>query len=118
MLNEQTIAKLSELKLSRMLESYREQMTNKEYQSMNFEDRFNFMVDQEYSRRKNNKLNQLIKAANFKNSTASIEDIEYHTDRNLDKKLILKLANGAYLEDHHNIIFMGASGNGKTNIPR
>jgi len=45
MLNEQTIAKLSELKLSRMLESYREQMTNKEYQSMNFEDRFNFMVD-------------------------------------------------------------------------
>jgi len=114
MLNEQTTAKLSELKLSGMLESYREQMTNKEYQSMSFEDRFNLMVDLEYSRRKNNKLNRLIKAANFKNSTASIEDIEYHTDRNLDKKLILKLANGAYLEDHHNIILMGASGNGKT----
>ena len=93
-----------------------EQMTNKDYQSMSFEDRFNLMVDLEYSRRKNNKLQRLIKAANFRNSTASIEDIEYHTDRNLDKNLILKLASGIYLEDHHNLILMGASGNGKTYI--
>ena len=99
-----------------MLESYHEQMTNKDYQSMSFEDRFNLMVDLEYSRRKNNKLQRLIKAANFRNSTASIEDIEYHTDRNLDKNLILKLASGIYLEDHHNLILMGASGNGKTYI--
>ena len=56
MLNEQTELKLAELKLSGMLESYREQMTNKEYQSMSFEDRFNLMVDLEHSRRKNNKL--------------------------------------------------------------
>lgn len=83
---------------------------------MSFEDRFNLMVDLEYSRRKNNKLQRLIKAANFRNSTASIEDIEYHTDRNLDKNLILKLASGIYLEDHHNLILMGASGNGKTYI--
>ena len=116
MLNEQTSAKLAELKLSGMLESYYEQMTNKDYQSMSFEDRFNLMVDLEYSRRKNNKLQRLIKAANFRNSTASIEDIEYHTDRNLDKNLILKLASGIYLEDHHNLILMGASGNGKTYI--
>lgn len=116
MLNEQTSAKLAELKLSGMLESYHVQMTNKDYQSMSFEDRFNLMVDLEYSRRKNNKLQRLIKAANFRNSTASIEDIEYHTDRNLDKNLILKLASGIYLEDHHNLILMGASGNGKTYI--
>ena len=116
MLNEQTSAKLAELKLSGMLESYHEQMTNKDYQSMSFEDRFNLMVDLEYSRRKNNKLQRLIKAANFRNSTASIEDIEYHTDRNLDKNLILKLASGIYLEDPHNLILMGASGNGKTYI--
>ena len=99
-----------------MLETYHEQMTNKDNQSMSFEDRFNLMVDLEYSRRKNNKLQRLIKAANFRNSTASIEDIEYHTDRNLDKNLILKLASGIYLEDHHNLILMGASGNGKTYI--
>ncbi|AQT58615.1 TPA: IS21-like element helper ATPase IstB [Enterococcus faecium] len=116
MLNEQTEVKLAELKLSGMLESYREQMTNKEYQSMSFEDRFNLMVDLEHSRRKNNKLQRLIKSANFRNASASIEDIEYHPDRNLDKNLILKLASGTYLEEHHNIILMGASGNGKTYI--
>ncbi|PAF18470.1 AAA family ATPase, partial [Shouchella clausii] len=41
-------------------------------------------------------------------------DIEYHPDRKLDKAQILRLATGNYIEEHHNIILMGASGNGKT----
>ena len=49
---------------------------------MDFDDRFNLLVDYEYDRRKSNKLERLIKQATFENPTAAIEDIEYHPDRN------------------------------------
>lgn len=81
---------------------------------MDFDDRFNLLVDYEYDRRKSNRLERLIKQATFSEPTAAIEDIEYHPDRHLDKKQILELATGNYIQNHHNIILMGASRNGKT----
>lgn len=114
MINEQTLTKLHEMKLSGMAEAYKEQASNKEFQKMSFEDRFSLLVDIEQSRRQNNKLQRLIKSATFLNSNASIEDIEYHEDRKLDKELILKLAGCTYIHDSHNIILKGPTGSGKT----
>jgi hypothetical protein len=75
---------------------------------LTFDQRFNLLVDYEYSRRQSNKLNRLIKQAIFSDPTASIEDIEYHPDRHLDKQLILGLATCNYIREGHNIILMGA----------
>lgn len=114
MMNEQSLSKLHEMKLSGMAEAYKEQALNKEFLKMSFEDRFSLLVDLEYSRRKSNKLQRLIKTATFLNSNACIEDMEYHEDRRLDKELILKLAAGKYIRDSHNIILKGPTGSGKT----
>jgi len=81
---------------------------------MTFNQRFNLIIDYEYSRRQSNKLNRLIKQARFSDSTVTIEDIEYHPSHHLDKDLILELASCNYIKERHNIILMGASGNGKT----
>lgn len=113
-MNQETLRKLTEMKMGAMAELYQQLSQNKEYRSMDFDDRFNLLVDYEYDRRKSNKLERLIKQATFNEPTAAIEDIEYHPDRNLDKNLILELATGNYIQNHHNIILMGASGNGKT----
>lgn len=86
MMNEQTLSKLHEMKLSGMIEVYKEQSGNKDFQKMDFEDRFSLLVDLEYSRRRSNKLQRLIKSATFLDSKASIEDIEYHEDRKLNKE--------------------------------
>ena len=114
MMNDQLLSKLQEMKLTGMAEAYLEQSQNKEYKSISFEDRFSLLVDLEYSRRKSNNLNRLIKNATFSDSKACIEDIEYFEDRNLKKELILKLASGLYIQDHHNIILKGPTGSGKT----
>lgn len=114
MMNQETFRKLNEMKISAMADLYQQQGSNKEYLKMDFDDRFNLLVDYEYDRRKSNKLARLIKQATFKEPTAAIEDIEYHPDRKLDKQLILELASGNYIQKHLNIILMGASGNGKT----
>ena len=113
-MNSETLRKLAEMKMSGMAELYQQQEINREYSTMDFNDRFNLLVDHEYDRRKSNKLERLIKQATFNDATAAVEDIEYRPDRKLDKGLILELATGNYIRNHHNIILMGASGNGKT----
>ena len=113
-MNEETLRKLTEMRMGAMAELYQQQNQNREYNDMDFDERFNLLVDYEYDRRKTNKLERLIKQATFNDPTAAIEDIEYHPDRRLDKNLILELATGNYIQNHHNIILMGASGNGKT----
>lgn len=114
MTNESTLTKLNEMRMSAMADMYVEQLKNPDYQELSFEDRFGILVDLEWSRRQNSKLERLIKSAELRDTQASIEDIEYHPDRKLDKSQILRLASGQYIEDHHNIILKGASGNGKT----
>lgn len=114
MINQSTIAKLHEMRLSAMAESYKEQIDDKKYEELTFDERLGLMVDIEWSRRKSNKLAKLIKSADFRYSQACIEDIEYHSDRKMDKTQILRLASCNYIQEKHNIILMGASGNGKT----
>lgn len=53
--------KLLEMRLSGMVEIYEEQTRNLDYEKMTFNQRFNLIVDYEYSRRQYNKLNRLIK---------------------------------------------------------
>lgn len=114
MMNEDTITKLIEMKMSGMAEAYKQQAQNKQYNDLSFEDRFKLLVDSEHSRRKSNKLQRLIRQAAFEVPSASIEEIQYFEDRRLPKEEILRLASGLYLENKNNIILMGATGAGKT----
>jgi len=114
MLNETTISKLNEMRLTAMAESYRNQLQDSSFDALSFEERFNLMVDIEWARRKNNKLTQLIRKADFQQSDACSENIEYHSDRKLDKAQIARLSTCNYIQEHHNLIIMGASGSGKT----
>ncbi|WOV88677.1 IS21-like element helper ATPase IstB [Sporosarcina oncorhynchi] len=114
MTTENTLSKLNDMRMTAMAERYMEQLKNPEYQDLSFEDRFAMLVDIEGGHRKNAKLDRLIRSAEFRDSQACIEDIEYHADRKLDKTQILRLSTGRYIQEKHNIIIKGASGNGKT----
>lgn len=114
MVHEPTLRKLHEMRLAAMADSYQNQLLDSNFQALSFEERFGLLVDTEWSRRKNNRLSSLIRKADFQQSNACIEDVEYHADRKLDRTQILRLATGTYIHDKLNIIIMGASGAGKT----
>ncbi len=114
MLTENTVSKLREMHLSVMAAAYKEQLADSSFQSMSFEDRVSLIVDMEWNSRKNNYLKRLIKQANLSEPNACIEDIEYHSDRNLNKNMITKLSTCNYIQEHHNVILLGATGSGKT----
>jgi len=114
MLNETTVTKLHEMKMKVMAQSFKEQALNPDFNSLSFEDRFGLIVDSEWSTRKSNRLMRLIKNAGYEFNNACVEDIEYRADRKLDRAQITALATCNYIIERHNIIVLGATGNGKT----
>ena len=114
MLNETTLTKLRELKLKSMADGFNAQLSNPNFEQMSFEERFGLLVDAEWTRRENNKMNRLVKNAAFSIGNACIENIEYHADRKLDRKLITKLGACNYIHEHHNVIILGSTGSGKS----
>ena len=116
MLNEQTIDKLGELRLKPMARAFRDQLGDPAMKELSFDDRFGLIVDRQWTDRKNACITRLTKAATFKLSGASVEDVKYFPDRKLNKDEILMFAAGKYIENKNNIIIMGASGAGKSYI--
>ena len=114
MLDKSTIEKLRGMNLSAFATALERQMSDRSFSPMAIEDRIGLLVDSEWNRRRNNKLNRLIKRAAFSTPSATIEGIEYIEDRHLDKKQILRFAACSYIDEGHHIILKGASGNGKT----
>jgi DNA replication protein DnaC len=114
MLDQMTITKLHEMKLSAMAEAFRNQTQDQALAGLSFEERFGLIVDIEWAKRKNNRLTRLIRKAGFSDNNACIEDIEYTADRKLDKTQITTLATCNYIQEKHNIIILGAAGAGKS----
>ena len=114
MIDQMTLNKLHEMRLSSMAEAFRNQMQDQAFAGLTFEERFGLIVDMEWSKRKNNRLARLIQNASLSESGACLENIEYSADRKLDKGQITSLATCNYIQEKHNIIILGAAGAGKS----
>jgi DNA replication protein DnaC len=114
MLDNNTALKLHDMKLHSMAQAFQDQLQDASFNTMSFEERFGLLVDTEWNTRKSNRLKYLIRAANYVIAGASLEDIEYHADRKLDRAQIARLSTCNYIADGHNIIILGATGSGKS----
>jgi DNA replication protein DnaC len=114
MLDNNTISKLREMKMGVMATAFRSQIGDSAFSGLSFEERVGLIVDAEWTSRQNNRLTRLIRNAGFSVPEACLEDVEYHPDRGLDKALITRLGTCNFIDEHHNIIILGATGGGKT----
>ena len=81
MLNNTTIDKLIEMRLTPMADAFRIQMNDPQMKEVSFEDRFGMLVDIEYTNRKNNRLKRLIHNAELEQPDACIAGIDYKSGR-------------------------------------
>jgi DNA replication protein DnaC len=116
MLDNNTASKLSEMKLGAMAVAFRHQLEDDSFKDLSFEERIGLLVDAEWTSRRNNRLTRILKNAGFPEPGACMEDIEYHADRKLDKAFITRLSTCNFIDEHHNILILGATGSGKTYI--
>ena len=97
MLNQVTIDKLIEMRLTTMANAFRNQIDDPQMANVSFEDRFGMLVDIEYTTRKSNKLKRLIRKAGFDQPQASVMDIDYQSGRKLNRDLISRLATCGFI---------------------
>ena len=111
MLNNQTIEKLRDMKLKTMAQMLSQ--PDPSYLELSFEERLGLMVEKEWMAKKNSKIKRLLRNANL-GINACIEDIDYSSDRTINKQSILELASCDFIEKSLNIITTGKTGSGKT----
>jgi DNA replication protein DnaC len=108
-----TLEKLTDMRLSGLRRAVEEQVGNPQYADLSFEERFSLLIDQEWTRRQDDRLKRRLKRARFRQQ-ATIEDLDFGAKRGLDRRLILQLATGEWITQHLNVIVTGATGVGKT----
>lgn len=111
MLKNQTIEKLRDMKLKAMAQMLSE--PNPSDLELSFEERLGIMVEKEWMSKKNSKIKRLLRNATLW-LDACIEDIEYSSNRAIDKQSIFELSNCGFIEKSLNIIITGKTGSGKT----
>jgi len=109
----QITLKLGELKLSGMLQALEEQLNMPEIGNLSFEERLSLLVDREVLVKSNRRLANRLAKSKLKQQ-ATIEDIDFRQQRNIDKSVLLSLANCEWVKRHQNIIITGPCGVGKT----
>ena len=113
MLLSPTVEKLRQLKLAGMAKGLEEQQMVKTYHDLSFEERLGHLVDYEHVLRENKKLSSRLTRAKLKQE-ACLEDIDYNHPRKLDRALMRKLSTCDWLKEHHNVVFTGPTGVGKS----
>jgi DNA replication protein DnaC len=115
MLKNQTIDKLSQMKLDGMIEALKQQETMPESKKLSFDERFGMLVDAEYAAQQNTKLSQRLKQAGLRQA-ACFEDIDFRSSRGLDRTLLSQLALCEWVSKGLNILISGRTGVGKSYV--
>jgi DNA replication protein DnaC len=114
MLNQQTLEKLHALRLQGMAEAFRAQAQQEGITELSFEERFALLVDQQWNWRQNRALERRLAKAKLRHR-ASVEDIDFHTPRGLDRALLRSLTqNSVWVREHQNLFLIGPTGIGKS----
>jgi DNA replication protein DnaC len=109
-----TMEQLRNLRLLGMAEALQEQMTQAGMTAMSFEERLTMLVDKEVHLRDDKRKSRLLKQAQLKYPQASIEDIDTRPGRGLERKAIMSLALGDWVQSGHSVLITGPTGAGKS----
>ena len=115
MLTYPTLDKLKAMRFTGMARALEEQMQMSEIDSLSFDERLGLLVDREMTERENRRLQTRLRKAKLRQN-ATIEDIDYHHPRGLDRTLITKLLSCTWISQHLNLLITGPTGCGKTFI--
>jgi DNA replication protein DnaC len=105
--------KLLKLRLPAFRDGLREQQNNPQYIDMTFEERLSLLVDQECTRRYDNRIKHALHTAAFPMQAAP-EEMDYSSNRGLDRRQMLELYQCDWIANHLNILVLGPTGSGKS----
>jgi DNA replication protein DnaC len=109
-----TLDQLRTLKLPGMAAGLQEQLSSANMATMSFEERIALLIEQEIHWRDDKRRERLLKQARLKYPQAAIEDLDSRPDRGIDRKSIMSLVLGDWIQCGHSVLIQGPTGAGKT----
>ena len=111
--NNATLEKMSEMKLTGMKDAWLLMLDSRQSGSLTNDEMLAMLIESEYNYRQNRRHERLLKAARFRYN-AAVEEIDFRSERNLDKTEMLRLAGCDFIRKKESIIITGATGAGKS----
>jgi DNA replication protein DnaC len=114
-MNNQTIEKMKQLKLHGMLRTFAASLETPERENLSPDEFIAQLIESEWDDRNQRKLDRSVKTAHFRYK-ASIEQLSFDTDRNLEKNQIMRLADCDYIKRKEPVLITGSTGIGKSHL--
>ncbi|MEO5602341.1 MAG: IS21-like element helper ATPase IstB [Cyclobacteriaceae bacterium] len=114
-MNDQTIEKMKTMKLFGMVRAFRTSLESGNAEKYTSDELLSMLIDSEWDERYNRKLERSVSNARFRYK-ASVEQINFDSDRELNKNHVLRLADCAFIDKKENVIITGSTGIGKSYI--
>src|ERR1700693_1306259 len=108
-----TVEKMRHMRMTAMAALYQRSFSEHLYQDYTLDDFVSMLVDTEWENRQSRNIENLIQRAGFKQA-ASASDIDYQSQRGLDKTMFERLLGLNFLDKKENIIVTGLAGCGKS----
>lgn len=112
-MNEVTLTKMKQMKLYGMHGAFRTAIETGKTNDYTLDQFVSMLTDAEWDDKNNRKIERLIKNARF-HYKSSIENIVYDESRNIDRNLVLRLAECDFIDKTENILITGSTGVGKS----
>jgi DNA replication protein DnaC len=113
MLDHPTLDLLHELGLHGMARGFRELTQNPEAGALQHGEWLAILLEHEATLRRQKRFEARARTARLRHA-ASVEDIDYHAPRGLDRALFLRLSACDWIRQHRNLLVTGPTGIGKS----
>jgi DNA replication protein DnaC len=114
-MNDQMIEKMKTMKLYGMVRAFRTSLESGNAEKYTSDEFLSILIESEWDERYNRKLDRSVKNARFRYK-ASVEQINFDSDRELNKNHVLRLADCAFIDKKENLLITGSTGIGKSYI--
>jgi DNA replication protein DnaC len=106
---------MQQLRLGGMRAAFEGIVSSKNTQSIDNDELLNLLLQAEWDQREYQKAERRLQNAHFR-SQASIEEIDFVTNRGINKTQLLRFADASYVRNTENILITGPTGVGKSYI--
>lgn len=114
-MNATTLEKMRKMKFFGMYRALKINLESGKQEDYTSDEMIAQLIEAEWDDRQNRSITRQITNARFRYK-AAIEELNYHTNRNIDKNQIMRFAECSFINKHENILITGSTGIGKSYI--